>query len=137
MDPLSITVAVPALAGMVFQLVSLIKKFVEAHAHVTKLRSDVQQFRCELELLSRQLKRPQYNAHLLSARDHIEEVLTAAWRAIHELSSILQKVSSENGEQLKVRQLSWIMYERDCREHHLHLAECLEKLKRLKKMAAV
>jgi hypothetical protein len=134
MDPLSITVAIPALAGMAAELVWLINKSVQAHEHILKHLSDVQRFRNELDILLRHSKHPQIAPHLPEA--HYKKVLDDAQLALHELVSILRKVSSENRDQIRV-QLSWIKYERRCREHHRRLSECLEKLKALRNMVIV
>jgi hypothetical protein len=130
MDPLSIGFAVVHVAKLATQLTLLMKKIVKAHAQVAKLLRDVQQFRHELDILARQVKHPQLLPHL--PKDYIEQVLSDAEKALENLLLTLQKVSIEDGENLKVHKLSWVFYERRCREHHIRLAECLGKLKSLK-----
>src|SRR5271163_119522 len=135
MDPLSIGFAVVHVAKLATQLTLLIKKVVKAHAEVARLLRDVQQFRRELDILARLVRHPQFLPHL--PKDYVEQVLSDGEKALENLLLNLQKVSIEDGENLKVHKLSWIFHESRCREHHLRLAECLGRLKSLKDTATL
>jgi hypothetical protein len=134
MDPLSVTVATTALIATMGAVARYIRQLHQIPFHVARILRDVQQFRIELELLSRQLRNPQIATYL--RRDHVEPMLADTQSTVGELHGILERLISENGTQLEVRRFAWLRFEKRCQELQLRLAENLERLMRLNHLAS-
>ena len=135
MDPLSITVAIPTLAATLLKVSAEIQSVAKAPVKVAKLRRDVQQFSYEVDILSRQLRHPRISRHL--PREHVEQVLSEAQRHLNALSSTLEGIRTKSEQSREANRLAQFRVERKCRDHHLQLAESIDKLLRLKELTTM